>query len=84
MSRIVFVSRSYVEVVSAWLTHRVLLLNSPGVDGTGLSIQNDIDLTSRRMDNSEISMRFTSGIDSKDIFYTDLNGFQVSFKVESI
>ncbi|XP_023340187.1 alpha-mannosidase 2 isoform X2 [Eurytemora carolleeae] len=68
---------SYVEVVSAWLTHRVFLLNSPGVDGTGLSIQNDIDLTSRRMDNSEISMRFTSGIDSKDIFYTDLNGFQM-------
>ena len=33
-------------MVTSWNKHKVLLLNSPGVDGTGLHIHNDIDLTS--------------------------------------
>jgi len=53
------------------------LHNSPGVDGTGIMIENDIDLTSNSMNNREISMRVTSGVQSNDLFFTDLNGFQM-------
>ena len=38
---------------------------------------NEIDLSSTSMDNVEISMRVSSGLQSGDTFYTDLNGFQV-------
>merc|ERR1712200_222767 len=68
---------SYVEVVTSWNKHKVLLLNAPGVDGTGLHIHNDIDLTSPQMDHGEISMRISSNIASGENFYTDLNGFQM-------
>jgi len=68
---------SYVEVLTKWNKHRVMLINSPGVDGTGLHIQNDIDLTTSQMDNNEISMRIETDIKSGEYFYTDLNGFQM-------
>ena len=72
--------RSCVTVTDTWIRHAVCLHNSPGVDGTGIMIENDIDLTSSSMNNREISMRVSSGLQSNDLFYTDLNGFQVSQK----
>ena len=64
-------------VTEAWIRHVVCLHNSPGVDGTGLMIENDIDLTQPTMNNREIAMRISSGVKSGDVFFTDLNGFQV-------
>ena len=69
--------RSCVTVTDSWIRHVVCLHNSPGVDGTGLHIENDIDLTSQTMNNREIAMKISSDIQSEDLFYTDLNGFQV-------
>eukprot|EP00090_Calanus_glacialis_P032783 TRINITY_DN5430_c0_g1_i1.p1 TRINITY_DN5430_c0_g1~~TRINITY_DN5430_c0_g1_i1.p1 ORF type:complete len:555 (-),score=152.24 TRINITY_DN5430_c0_g1_i1:333-1997(-) len=69
--------RSSVTVVQKWITHIVILNSSPGVDGTGLMIENDIDLTSDGMNNREISMRVSSNVGSGDVFFTDLNGFQM-------
>ena len=65
---------SYVEVFLPFCKHRVTLKSSPGVDGTGLHINNDIDV--RQMKNTEVAMRITSDLASGDEFYTDLNGFQ--------
>jgi len=67
---------SRVEVLTPWVTHIVSLYNSPGVDGTGIQIENQIDLSSSR-GNEEISMRVSSSVDSGDTFFTDLNGFQM-------
>ena len=69
--------RSCVTVTDTWIRHVVCLHNSPGVDGTGLMIKNDIDLTSPAMNNREIGMRISSDLNSGDVFFTDLNGFQV-------
>jgi len=68
---------SYVEVEVGWNKHRATLVNSPGVDGTSIQLMNEIDLSSTSMDNVEISMRVSSGLQSGDTFYTDLNGFQM-------
>jgi hypothetical protein len=46
-----------------------------GIDGTGLEINNEIDI--RRFDNTEIAMSLTTDIKSGDHFFTDLNGFQM-------
>ena len=70
------------EVLTGWVRHRTTLFNSPAVDGTGLHIDNDIDLTNAAMDNVEISMRVSSDLKSSDVFYTDLNGFQVWDRLE--
>ena len=70
--------RSCVTVTDTWIRHVLCLHNSPGVDGTGLMIENDIDLTSASMNNREIAMRISSNLNSGDVFFTDLNGFQVS------
>ena len=69
--------KSCVMVTEPWVRHVVCLHNSPGTDGTGLMIENDIDLTSNTMNNREIAMRISSGVKSGDVFFTDLNGFQV-------
>ena len=69
--------RSCVTTTDSWVRHVVCLHNSPGVDGTGLHVENDIDLTSETMNNKEIAMKIVSDIQSEDLFYTDLNGFQV-------
>ncbi len=66
---------SYVEVEMTFGKHKVWLKNSPGVDGTGLQIDNEIDINS--MNNREIAMRLTSEVDSGDEFFTHLNGFQM-------
>lgn len=40
----------------------------------GLEIRNLVDIGD--MSNTEIVMRMSTGIDNKEIFYTDLNGFE--------
>jgi len=69
--------RSQVEVITPWVRHIVTINSSPGVDGTGIQVENQIDLTSEGLNNKEISMRVSSSISSGENFYTDLNGFQM-------
>lgn len=46
-----------------------------GADGTGIQIDNNIDI--RKYDNTEIAMRLKTDLKTNDIFFTDLNGFQM-------
>lgn len=69
--------RAYVEVRQGWNTHRATLFNSPGVDGTGVLIENEVNIVETGHDNIEMSMRLSSDIQSNDTFFTDLNGFQM-------
>jgi len=69
--------KSYVEISSAWNVHRAFIINTSGDEGTAVHIENDIDLTAHEMDNTEISMRILSDVNSGEYFYTDLNGFQM-------
>lgn len=66
---------SYVQVRLPYVKHTVTLKSSPDVDGTGLQIDNHVDI--RNLNNVELAMRFSSSLDSKDTFFTDLNGFQM-------
>ena len=49
---------------------------SAGVDGVGMDVNNLVKVTGRK--NMELAMRITSGLASERVFYTDLNGLQVS------
>ncbi|ETE62865.1 Alpha-mannosidase 2x, partial [Ophiophagus hannah] len=53
----------------------VRLYNVPGVDGLSLEISCLVDI--RDHVNRELALRFSSSIESKGRFFTDLNGFQV-------
>lgn len=67
---------SEVHVIQSVIDHRVRLVNSSGVCGAALHIDNVVDLAS--MDNKELIMRVTSpSIDNGGTFFTDLNGFQM-------
>uniref|UniRef100_A0A6Q2Y998 Alpha-mannosidase n=1 Tax=Esox lucius TaxID=8010 RepID=A0A6Q2Y998_ESOLU len=57
------------------VTHTLRLYNVQGVDGQAVEICNSVDI--RGEFNREIAMRLTSDLDSKDRFFTDLNGFQI-------
>uniref|UniRef100_A0A8C7XYG9 mannosyl-oligosaccharide 1,3-1,6-alpha-mannosidase n=1 Tax=Oryzias sinensis TaxID=183150 RepID=A0A8C7XYG9_9TELE len=46
-----------------------------GVDGLSIDISTMVDI--RDQSNKELSMRLSTDIKSDDIFYTDLNGFQI-------
>ncbi|XP_076046169.1 alpha-mannosidase 2-like isoform X2 [Oratosquilla oratoria] len=61
------------------VAHNLLVKNSPGVDGMGLDIVNIVDITKER--NYELAMRFYTDVQNKDVFYSDLNGFQVTKRV---
>uniref|UniRef100_A0A8C6SW36 Alpha-mannosidase n=1 Tax=Neogobius melanostomus TaxID=47308 RepID=A0A8C6SW36_9GOBI len=49
--------------------------NVPGVDGLSMEITTTVDI--RDQTNKELAMRLDTDIQSGDIFYTDLNGFQI-------
>ena len=66
---------SFVEVFTPSFTHKVFLRSSPGPDGTGLLITNEVNI--KQMNNQELIMRINSGVQSGDLFFTDLNGFQM-------
>uniref|UniRef100_A0A674BD34 mannosyl-oligosaccharide 1,3-1,6-alpha-mannosidase n=1 Tax=Salmo trutta TaxID=8032 RepID=A0A674BD34_SALTR len=57
------------------VTHTLRLYNVQGVEGQAVEICNLVDI--RGEFNHEIAMRLTSDVDSKDRFFTDLNGFQI-------
>ncbi|CAB1318059.1 unnamed protein product [Coregonus sp. 'balchen'] len=59
------------------VTHTLRLYNVQGVEGQAVEICNSVDI--RGEFNREITMRLTSDVDSKDRFFTDLNGFQANF-----
>ena len=56
--------------------HHVLkpIKSLPGVDGTGVQIDNLVDVS--QMNNQEVAMRVSTDVDSGEEFFTDLNGFQ--------
>ena len=66
---------SFVEVHARAFIHKVYLRSSPGPDGTGLLITNEVNI--KQMNNQELIMRINSGVQSGDLFFTDLNGFQM-------
>lgn len=43
----------------------------------GIDIQNLLDI--RQTVNTEVAMRLTTNIENQDVFYTDLNGYQVQY-----
>lgn len=47
------------------------------MDGLSIDITTMVDI--RDQTNKELAMRLVTDIQSGDVFYTDLNGFQVSF-----
>ncbi|TMS05835.1 Alpha-mannosidase 2x [Larimichthys crocea] len=49
--------------------------NVPGVDGLSIDITTMVDI--RDQTNKELAMRLVTDIQSGDVFYTDLNGFQM-------
>ena len=57
-----------------YVKHTVTLKTSPDVDGTGVHIDNNVDI--RSMNNAEMAMRFTTNLNTGEEFFTDLNGFQ--------
>uniref|UniRef100_A0A452E7L3 Alpha-mannosidase n=1 Tax=Capra hircus TaxID=9925 RepID=A0A452E7L3_CAPHI len=61
------------------VTHRVRLYNIHGVEGQSVEISNIVDI--RKEHNYEIAMRISSGINSQNRFYTDLNGYQIQPRV---
>ncbi|XP_069949853.1 alpha-mannosidase 2x-like isoform X2 [Cherax quadricarinatus] len=58
------------------IIHTVTVKSSPGVDGMGVEINNLVNIKLER--NYEFAMRLNTDIKNGDVFYTDLNGFQVN------
>lgn len=67
------VSKVFVEL--AHVRHTCILYNSPGSDGLGLHILNEVDIVETQ--NYELAMRVSTDIASGDEFYTDLNGLNM-------
>lgn len=57
------------------LLHATLAFLAPGVDGLSLEISCLVDI--RDHINKELALRFSTDIENKGAFFTDLNGFQV-------
>ncbi|KAK0164688.1 hypothetical protein PV328_003282 [Microctonus aethiopoides] len=55
--------------------HVCTLTNSPGADGLGLHILNEVDITETH--NFELAMRLNTDIASGNQFFTDLNGLNM-------
>ncbi|XP_031825591.1 alpha-mannosidase 2 [Nomia melanderi] len=67
------VSKVFVEL--AHVRHTCILYNSPGSDGLGLHILNEVDISETQ--NYELAMRLSTDIASGDQFFTDLNGLNM-------
>ncbi|XP_043282340.1 alpha-mannosidase 2-like [Venturia canescens] len=66
-------SRVFVELPN--VRHTCTLFNSPGSDGLGLQIQNEVDIADTQY--FELAMRFDTDIASGNEFFTDLNGLNM-------
>lgn len=66
-------SRVYLQLPH--LFHTCTLFNSPGSDGLGLQIFNEVDIS--ETNNFELAMRLNTDIASGDQFFTDINGLNV-------
>lgn len=66
-------SRVFIELPH--VRHICTLYNSPGSDGLGLHIFNEVDITETQ--NYELAMRLNTDIASGYEFFTDLNGLNV-------
>ncbi|XP_015178197.1 PREDICTED: alpha-mannosidase 2 [Polistes dominula] len=66
-------SKVFVEL--PYVRHTCILYNSPGSDGIGLNILNEVDITETQ--NYELAMRLNTDIMSGDQFFTDLNGLGI-------
>lgn len=60
-------------MISLWLFYGFIF---SGVDGFSIDITTMVDI--RDQTNKELAMRLVTDIQNEDVFYTDLNGFQVS------
>ncbi|XP_066584958.1 alpha-mannosidase 2 [Prorops nasuta] len=67
------VSKVFIEL--PYVRHTYTLYNSPGSDGIGLQILNEVDITETQ--NFELAMRLNTDIKSGDQFFTDLNGLNM-------
>ncbi|XP_078037756.1 alpha-mannosidase 2 isoform X1 [Augochlora pura] len=67
------ISKVFVEL--AHVRHTCILYNSPGSDGLGLHILNEVDISETQ--NYELAMRLNTDIASGDQFFTDLNGLNM-------
>ncbi|RZF47561.1 hypothetical protein LSTR_LSTR009097 [Laodelphax striatellus] len=56
--------------------HTIIVYNTPGADGLGIEIQNKVDISNVN-GNYELSMRLSSNIKNGDVFFTDLNNYQI-------
>lgn len=52
------------------------------MDGFSVDVTTTMDI--RDQNNKELSMRLVTNIQSGDVFYTDLNGFQVGLQTDSV
>ena len=67
-----------VRQAAAGFTQTFTLYNVDDVKGTGLYITNEITMAiDQSLTNAEIVMRFDTNVENNNIFYTDLNGFQM-------
>ncbi|CAG9763918.1 unnamed protein product [Ceutorhynchus assimilis] len=66
---------SSVTVQLPYVLHKAVLYNTPGADGLGIEIQNEVDI--EKTHNFELVMRLATNIENKDEFYTDVNGYQM-------
>lgn len=74
------VSKVFVEL--PYVRHTCILYNSPGSDGDGLHILNEVDIIETQ--NYELAMRLNTDIMSGDQFFTDLNGLGVSIYKDTL
>nr|XP_057932038.1 alpha-mannosidase 2x isoform X1 [Doryrhamphus excisus] len=56
----------------------VRIHNVPGMDGLSVDITTTVDI--RDQSNKELAMRLVTDIQNEDVFYTDLNGFQMQLR----
>lgn len=66
-------SRVFIEI--PYVKHICTVFNSTGSDGLGLHIDNEVDISNT--EDLELAMKFNTNIESRDTFYTDLNGLDV-------